>query len=106
MNALDLLRDVLDTANAGTLCPCASLPHVGMREDSQELLEALTTLVSALSQSSGGGLKHALVAVLATGYAIGASDTLDAMALSVPDFAMRPIAQRSPSAMTRRDGSL
>ena len=85
MNTLDLLRDVLDTANAGTLCPCASLPHVGMREDSAELLEALVTLVSVLSQSTGDSLKHALVAVLATGYAIGSNDAVSAMALNVPD---------------------
>ena len=85
MSAMDLLRDVLDTANAGTLCPCASLPHVGMREDSEELLGALVTLVSVLSHAQGDGLKHGLVAVLATGYAIGSNDALDAMALSAPD---------------------
>lgn len=83
MNSLDLLGDVLDVSNAGTGCPCGSLPHVAGREDSPELLEVLTTLLTLAAP--GDSFKHAVVVVLATGYAIGASDAVDAMAIMIPD---------------------
>ena len=72
MSALDLLRDVLDTAHASDTCPCGTLAHVALREDSEALLSALTELVRPLAQSNGDGLRHALVVILATGYALGA----------------------------------